>query len=187
MANSILSSLLSSPTLSIVSSQTGLDAATNFNVVRVGFKFRARTMRHMREDGTTIVDARIVQPARVEIDVICATLDDLTQANAVLLDRTGVYKVTSKGIVLKNMMAEEEVIKQSSEMISASPVRLTMKQVLTQDNSAPPQVEQPADSSMLDRGIQVINSVTQTAGALASNLIQSAQQLGTTIAQETGL
>lgn len=187
MPSTILSSLLSKASLSIVSSQTGLDVASTFNVVRVGFKYRSRTMRHMREDGTSIVDCRKVQPAIVEIDVICATLDDLAMANVLIMDRTGVYTITSKGLVLKNMMADEQMIKQSPEMLSASPVRITLKQVLTQSNVDPPQMEQSADSSMLDRGIQAVNSTVQSAQGLVNQIYTSAKDLGAAILQKTGL
>jgi hypothetical protein len=114
-------------------------------------------MRHKREDGTSIVDARIILPSQCEIDVFVENLDDLAVVNSIMLDRTGVYKITSKGLIMTNMMMEEQVIKQTAMVISANPVRLQFKSLLIQDNQPVPQVEQAADSSLLDRGIQAIS------------------------------
>lgn len=173
MPNSILSSLLSKPTLSIVSSTTGLDLATNLQVQRVGIKFRSRVFRHKREDGTSIVDARILVPTVVDIDVFCKSLDDLALVNAMMLDRTSVYRVTTKGVVLLNMMMSDESVKQTPDVISANPVRMTLMRLLTQNNSEPPSVAQAADSSLLDRGIQQVRT---TANSAVTNVQQLASQ-----------
>lgn len=170
MVASILSSAFSKPALTIVSSLTGLDIATNLNVARVRFRYRSRVLRHMREDGTCIVDARVIVAPMVEIEVFCATLDDLAMVNSVMLDRTGVYRVTSRGLVLNNMMADEEQIKQTPDVISANPVRMSFKQILTQNGSNPPSVEQAADSSLIDVGIMQVNKAVQSVQTLASNI-----------------
>lgn len=169
MPNSILSSLLSKSSLSIVSSQTGLDIASNLKVARVRFRYRSTALRHMREDGTSIVDQRVILPAVVEIDVFCTTQDDLAMVNSALLDRTGVYTITSKGLVINNMMADEEQIKQTPDVISSNPVRLSFKQLLLQNGANPPQVEQAADSSLLKLGIQQVNSAAQSVQTFATN------------------
>jgi hypothetical protein len=187
MPTSILSSLLSKASLSIVNSQTGIDAATNLSVSRVGFKFRARAMRHMREDGTSIVDARILLPTTVEIDVLAPTLDALSGLNSVMVDRTGVNTITSKGLVLTNMMAEDQMIRQTPEIISANPVRIVFKQVLTQNNSAPPAVEQAPDSSLLDKGIQSVGAAVQTVQGLANSVVSTVQDLAQEVINLTGL
>lgn len=175
MANSILSSLLSKPALSIVSSLSGLNIAQNLKVSRVRFRYRSRVMRHMREDGTCIVDARIVMSPIVEIEVFCATLDDLAMVNSAMLDRSGVYTITSRGLVLSNMMADEEQVKQTPDVISANPVRMSFKQVLTQNGSNPPSVEQAADSSLMDKGIQQVNAAKISVQTFVANTIS---QLG---------
>jgi hypothetical protein len=184
MANSILSSLLSKPSLSIVSSQTGIDAANGLSVSRVRFRFKSRAMRHMREDGTSIVDQRVILPAAVEIEVFCSTQDQLAAVNAAMLDRTGVYTITSRGLVLTNMMAEANQIKQTPEVISANPVRMYFKRLLTQDAANPPAVEQSADSSLLDKGIQQVNTAAASVTDLISTVkaqVTSAAEAATTL------
>jgi hypothetical protein len=171
MAASILSSLLSKPALSIVSSQTGIDIASSLKVVRVRFRYRSRTLRHMREDGTSIVDQRVILATVVELEVFCSTQNDLAAVNSAMLDRTGVYTITSKGLIVKNMMSEENQIKQTPEVISANPVRISFKQLLTQGGTNPASVEQAADSSLLDKGIQQLQTAAISAETFTSNVV----------------
>lgn len=187
MPSSILSSLLSKASLSIVSNVTGVDIATNLKVSRVSIKLCSRVMRHMREDGNTIVDARIIQPTRVEIDVFCTSLDDVTLVNSMLLDRSGLYTVKSKGLIFKSMMAEGEAIRQTPEVISAHPVRISMKQLLNPSGQEPQSMKQAADSSMIDKGIQTISAAVQGVQGIVSNAQTTAQGLAAAVISKTGL
>lgn len=181
MAVSILSSLLSKASLSIVGSQSGIDIATNLKVVKVKFRYRSRALRHMREDGTSIVDQRVIVPAVVDLDVYCQNQNDLAAVNSAMLDRTGVYTITSKGLVITNMMSDENQIKQTPEVISANPIRISFKQLLTQGGSNPPSVAQAADSSLLDRGIQQVQaaaiSVTDFTNQVAAQFSSAAKDV----------
>jgi hypothetical protein len=187
MPATVLSTILSKAALTIVNSQTGIDVAANLKVVKVSFKFRARALRHMREDGNSIVDARIIVPAYVEIDAFCETLNDLALVNALILDRDSAYKVTSKGIVMDQTMAEENAIKQTPDVISANPVRIVLKQLLRQSGAASPVTEQPADSSILDKGIQTVNTALQSAQSAVNSAALTAQQLAQRVISNTGL
>lgn len=161
MADSILSSLLSRASLTLVNNNTGKDVAEKLKVVGVNFHYRARPMRHMREDGTSIVDSKVIDPVLVEIDVICPSLDAINQVNQTLMDRKDTYTFTSKGIQLQDAVCERFELRQSAEMISASPVRITLKQLRRQGGPSGGRiVEQPADSSMFGRGIQSVSTVT---------------------------
>src|SRR6185503_20744839 len=106
MAQTILSSLLSPSSLSIVSSNSdlSLDIASSLKVARVGIRLCSYVMRHMREDGNTIVDARIIQPTKIEIDVFCQSIDDLAMVNSVMLDRNSTYTIKLRGLIFDNMM-----------------------------------------------------------------------------------
>ena len=169
MPNTILSSPYSQAALSIVSKQTQLDAAQGLSVSKVSIKFVSMPMRHRREDGNSIVDARIIQATKLSIDVIASDIDDLTQLNAVMMDRTSVYTITSKGLVFENMMLDDEAIKQSGEMLSASPVRLSFKEVLLEDTN-PILCAQAADSSLLNRGQQLLNNVSASFQSFTQNV-----------------
>jgi len=161
MADSILSSFSSRASLNITNSADDKDLADGLKVLGVSFRFRARAMRHIREDGTSIVDAKVIEPARVEIDAICPTLDVIEQVNNCLMDRAATYTVTSKGIRLQDVVASEFQIKQSPEMISASPIKLSFNQLQRQGGvNANKVVEQAPDSSAFNRGIQSVRKVT---------------------------
>lgn len=180
MPNTILSSLASKPALSIVSNLSGIDYGPNLSVQKVRSHLRSVTQKHKREDGTSIVDARILLPVLIEVSAFCKTLDQLQMINALLLDRESAYTVTTKGIIFKNMMADENTIRQTPDCISANPVILTFEQLLLQGGSATPQVAQAADASMLDRGIQLVQGAATTA-------VKSATQLASQVTLMTGL
>jgi hypothetical protein len=184
MPQTILSSLLSKASLSIVSQQTNVDIATDLKVSRVGIRLSSRVMRHMREDGTSIVDARIVQPTRVEIDVFCQSMDDLVLVNSVLLDRASVYTVKSKGLIFTSMMMEGEAIRQTPAVISASPVRITMKRLLNPSGATQQSMAQPADASLVDLGLQDISALVSGAQNIAQNVIANVETSAQDLAQQ---
>jgi hypothetical protein len=161
MADSILSSIFSKASLSIVKTGETTNEADGLQVVAVNIHYRARAMRHMREDGTSIVDAKVIDPAIAELDVICPTLDSINKVNTALMNRANTYTLTSKGIQLNDTVAERFDVRQTPEMISASPVRITFKQLRRQGGATGGKVvEQPADSSTFGRGIQALSAVT---------------------------
>jgi len=178
MADSFLTSLRSS-SLSIVNTADNdkKNIAANLKISSVAIHFRSRPMRHMKEDGSSIVDARIIDPVGIDLNVICPTLDELNAVNNLLQDRKDTYTFTSKGIIVDEVSTEDVSIKQTPDMISASPVRITMKQMLRQGgatNAAVHQVvEQPADSSMFGRGIQMMRSVTTPITETFARLIKN--------------
>jgi len=187
MPNSILASLLSKASLSIKSNATGLDIATNLKVSRVLFKYCSRVMRHKREDGTSIVDARIILPSTVEIDVTCETLDDVALVNAVMLDRTTVYTIKSKGLIIENMMSEVDAIRQSADIISATPIRMSFTSLLVQGNAKVPAVSQSSDSSLIDKGLQDITQAIQGVQGLISNVQTTVSGLAAQVKANLGL
>lgn len=189
MANTILSSALSSPSLSIVSSSGTANIAASLGVSKVALKLRSKIFRHKTETGNTIVDARIVEPMQCEIDVFAPTLDAVSAINDVMQDRSSVYTIKSRGLVLTQMMMQHNEIKQTGDMISASPVKLQFKQLLTQNSTSigTPTVAQPADSTVIDKGLQTISSAVQTAQGLASTVASSIGSAVSNAANTIGL
>lgn len=174
MANSILSSLLSKPSLTLISNKDKSDASKHLKISRVGIRLRSRIMRHMREDGTSIVDSRVVDPTEVRIFAFCAKLDDITVLNAALTDRSTSYNMTSRAVVIRNLMVDRFTIKQSPDVLSASPVSIHMKQILVQGDGTGNRVAQGGDSSVIDLGIQTIQSTIDIATSTLTNTIKSA-------------
>lgn len=143
----------------------GGSKATALKISKVSAKFVSMPMRHMKEDGTTVVDVRILKPTTVVVETMCPDLDTQKQVNDILMDRNNFYFITSKGLVIDNLMLDHEQIRQTAEVLSASPISLSFKQVIT------PTIEvtaQSADSSLLNRGMMALNSATQTVTGLYS-------------------
>ncbi len=177
MADSILSSLLAkSAALTIVRSvDTGnKNVAEKFRVAQVSVQFRSRPMRHMREDGISIVDARIIDATILNINVFCATLDEVRAVNTILEDRTSVYTVSSRGLVFRNMTMYDMAIIQSPEMLTASPIQFSMKQLKKQggDEVKHPVVEQAPDSSITGQGIKIVTEAVQSINDLTAKVIR---------------
>jgi hypothetical protein len=166
MADSILSSVLSKAALSIVaaSDPNGANLAERLKVVSVTIKYRSRTMRHMKEDGNTVVDVRIIDPASVELDVIAPTFDELGVLRDFLLNRKNTCILTSKGLVVNEVICGAVDVKQSAEMLSASPAQIRFKQLLRQGGPRDTHkvVEQSSDSSVFNRGYQTVTKAAQT-------------------------
>ena len=174
MADSILSSLLSRAALSIVNDVSGKDVAGSINVKKVEVRYGAKPMRHMKEDGSSVVDTKVIEPVVVSLDVICGTIDQMNVVNDLLKDRTSTYTVTTKGLVINLMMADDFSVNQSPDMLSANPVRLTFKQLIRQSVISTPVVEQQADASVFERGIQSAKAVTFPVTNAFQNVIPTA-------------
>ncbi len=189
MPNTILASALSSPSLSISSFSDPTNVAAALGVSKVVIKLRSKVFRHKTETGNTIVDARVVEPMQCEIDVFVPTLDAMTAINVVMLDRTTAYTIKSRGLVLTRMLADHNEIRQSADMLSASPVKLHFKELLTQGQLAigATRVAQPSDSTIIDKGIQSISDAVQTVQGLAATVASNVGSAITGAANSIGL
>jgi hypothetical protein len=164
MADSILSSLLSASALKIVNDSDGNDQASDLKVSKISITFRARAMRHMKENGQTVVDVRIIDPTTIEIDAFAPSLDVINTFDHVTNNRSNTFTVTTKGLVFPAMSSDSLVIKQSADMLSASPMTITMKQLNrpVRSGKGPHKVvEQAADSSVMTKGINAVSAVTR--------------------------
>ena len=161
MALDLLSSFLAPSALVIKDSESGSIQVRNLKVVRVHVKLASSAMKHMREDGSTIVDCRIIQPATINIEAFCPDEATVNQLNNLLNDRANFYSVSSKGVILNNMMVEANQIRQTPDVMSAAPVRIAFRQVISK-NVKPLIVAQSSDSTLTDRGMALLGSTTQT-------------------------
>jgi hypothetical protein len=159
MANSILSSLFSKASFRISDSTTTIprDVAKGLKIRRVTIRYSSAVQRHRREDGATFVDARTIQPTTILVDAIVPDLDTLSQVTTITQERNVVYTITTKGLIFQSMRIESQDLLQSGEMLSASPIQLQFKQMLVQGQQ-PVVFAQAADSSLIDRGMAVLES-----------------------------
>jgi hypothetical protein len=177
MADSILSSLLSKSSSLVISKsadRSNKNVIEKFKVSQVGIQFRSRPMRHMREDGISIVDARVLDPITLDISIFCSTLDEIKAVNNLFEDRVSTYTISSRGLVFKNMTMVNFDVKQTPEMLTASPVQFSMKQLKKQggDEDVHIVVEQPPDSSLISFGIQKVTDATQSVNDLFLKVIR---------------
>jgi hypothetical protein len=173
MASSILSSLTSKVSFSILNEMQQTYAVPNLKIVEVRIRYSSNNMRHRMEDGSYLVDSRIIVPMTIDITAICPDLDTQNQLTTLFADRSNSYTVTSKGLVFKHVMVDQEGLEQTPEMMSATPIKLSFKQVLAQGTD-PVLAAQPADSSSVDQGYISLASTAQTATGLFSAAYQSA-------------
>lgn len=169
MANNIITSFFSSSSLKINRKSTGEDVAGTLKVLRVSVKLSASALRHMKEDGSTVVDSRVIEPAMVAIEVFCQNLDSYRIVDKILMDRTSLYKVTSKGLIFDNMMCETERVSQSADAMSAMPVSIVFKQALSKSTN-PVVFSQSADASVVARGMNLLESAKKTVGEVYESI-----------------
>jgi len=176
MADGILSTLFGKPSVSIQDQLSGAKTALNLKVLKVSINLSAEPQRHMLEDGTTLVDTRTIKPIRVSMDAICPDIDTLIQMNNIIQNRDTRYKVSTRGIVLPDMRAEGATLRQSAEMLTATPIRISFKQLLIQNNN-PQTFKNPADSSLINRGIAAISSAAGAVSDLYGKAVTSVSNL----------
>ena len=169
MASSILSSLLSKPRFIIANAETGAAVMTGVKVKKIAIQMASFIPRHMREDGATIADTRVIRPTIIAAEIICPTIDDANDVIATMNDRENLYKITTKGLVFGNMMMQTSALKQTAEMLSAAPFQVIFKELL-QENVNPVICAQGGDSDMQDSGIQLVKSISDGVGNLVTSV-----------------
>lgn len=172
--SSILAAILAKPQVTFTNSNTGLQVITGVKIKRVSIKLQSIIPRHVREDGTQIVDMRVLRAIMIMVEAFAPTIDDQSQMVALQNDRQNTYIIAAKGLTFNNMMAQGTGIKQSPEVLSAAPLQLIFKELLTQSEGQTENCQQPGDSSTTDLGIQLPTISTQTVTGLVSNVLGNA-------------
>jgi len=161
-----VSNLLGKSSFKVVNKLRDIEVLSKVKVIRTKISLSSTIMRHMREDGTTIADSRIILPYTLEVEIICPDLNVANDVLTVLSDRSALYRVTSKGLVFDDLMMMYDSMQQTPENLSSTPTRIAFQQVLLEGGQQAI-TAQPGDASVLDRGISSLKSV-------AENAVQSA-------------
>lgn len=176
MAGSILSSLFSTTQFTVVATDNSVKLS-KLKVAKTSFKYTSRPHRSIKEDGSTVVDAKVVLQTALSITVYCETQDDLRQINNLLQNRGKLFSIYSKGIIIENVVMDSEDVKQSAEVTSAYPIELKFTEIIVQ-NKKPIIVKQSADSNGISAGLASITTqATQTVSGLVSAVKASAADL----------
>jgi hypothetical protein len=171
--SSILSNLAASPQVTIVNATTGATVATGVKIRSVKAVFDSTPERHMREDGATLTDARIIHGTVIQLDTFCPTIDDVEAVTSILNDRQNLYTITAKGLTFANMMAMAGQNKQTPDVLSASPFMWVFKEQLL-ENVAPVICSQAGDSDTQDNGLQLLNSIGNNVNNFVTTVRNSA-------------
>lgn len=175
MATLPLANLLGQSAFRVHNKLRAIDVMTKVKVLRTKIGLSSTVMRHMREDGTSIVDSRIILPYTLEVEIICPDLNVANDVLTVLSDRSALYKVTSKGLVFDDLMMMYDSMHQTPENLSSTPTRIAFQQILL-EGSKQAITAQPGDSSSMDRGITSLRDVATNAAQSVTDLFNRATE-----------
>jgi hypothetical protein len=180
MANSLLSGTFAKASFQILDVSSFTIVQTNLKVVKVSVKWASTVMRHMREDGVSTVDSRVLRPAIVMVQVICPDANALDAANALLASRSTVFRVITKGIVIPNLMVDEEQLQQMPDQLSSTPMTIRFKQIQIQ-GIAPIIFKHPTDASIINRGLTLLGDAEQKVSDLYGKVTSSIDSISSRI------
>lgn len=166
----------------IITRETNLPVLQTANVVAVSIKYGSTPLSHKMESGKTKIDCRIIKPTRLSVDVIASNPDQLEEINAVILDREGLYMITTKGLQFDNMKVAPAFMAQTQKNISSTPIRIEFVQILL-ENRDPVIFEFAADSTLIERGIAIATQAEQGVRGVFDK-VTSAESRGADVATD---
>jgi len=173
MANNLLTGLFSdSNKLKVVDAANSRQVMPDFKTKRVNIRFPSNVMGHTMESGITKVDTRVIRPAQLSVIGYANDASTLLSLASMLSNRNTLYTITSRGLILPNMLLVTEGLAQSPEVISAAPIRLDFKQVFIEGIDSVV-FAQAADTSLIDRGIGFLEEAQAGAEDLWADVSQS--------------
>lgn len=142
----------------ITNATTGQPVATGVKIENAKIHLNSTLQKHMREDGATLTDERIIHGTVISIETYCPTLDDVNTLLQIMNDRQNLYTIVAKGLTFANMMAVATQNKQTPEVLSAAPFTIAfMEQLL--ENAAAVICAQAGDSDTQDNGLQLLSNI----------------------------
>lgn len=169
MPQDIIASYLSNSNFTLTSLNLGQVSTNGIAVLAVKIKLESKLFRNQREDGSYIVDGRILLPTSVDAEVVVQSKSAVDTVNRILKDRSTIYTINTRGLIFNNMVCVNEQITQNAENLSSSPFHLVFREILLQEE-ATPKTMQDADSTALDRGIAYLKETTNTVTNLVTDI-----------------
>lgn len=162
MANSLVSQLTSQSSFKLYSS-AGLSVLSGVKVERVTAKLSAKLLKNIAEDGTTIVDAKIILPIRITVSAYAETKDAVSKINSLLKDTAERYTLYSRGLYYEGITLASERFDMSEASLSALPVNIVFNGIIRQGDTSTV-TAQSGDSDT------IIGGITSTVSAATSEL-----------------
>ncbi len=161
MAIDLVTFSLANRQFSINSLNLGPQSTNGMAILAVKGKYDSKLFRNQREDGSYIVDGRIRLPVTVNVDMIVQTKSAADIINRMILDRSTLYTVKTRGLIFNNLSLQNQQIIQNADNISSQPVTLTFKEIISQEEEII-QTIQDADSTTIERGIAYLKETKDT-------------------------
>lgn len=111
--------------------------------------------RHPTEDGSYLTDHKIIQPRIVQVEAYCINQDSYNLAVQTFMDRTNLYGVQIKEVLVENCTFGELVPVRDAKVLNAIPISFTMYEILqtvTGSQMDKDNVKEPRDASTINRG-----------------------------------
>lgn len=166
MANNILTALAGNVSFKLYSSD-GISVLNSVYALEVTAQLSAKLLKNMAEDGTAIIDSKILMPIQVSVSVMANSTEAVEQVNSIFQNINGQYKLYSRGLYFEKLTLARESLTQSAAVMSATPIELVFNGILL-ENENYPVTAQSGDSDTIIGGI--ISTATETA-ANATTLI----------------
>lgn len=158
---SILPASMSKLGVKIKNETTGQVRFANFKSLEAEVNLSSELMSHTKEDGSTFIDSKIVQPFEVEITGFLDTVMDLRHVSEILLDRSHYYSITINGVPWSNMQSVDLSMDSDAETMSTYPVQMVFRQMLVRQIDYT-KMSQPADYPNRKLGDQGLDRVSMT-------------------------
>ncbi len=170
MPNTLAQYITNETSFQLTNFVSGSISLDGIHIQQVSIRLSSNIFDNKREDGTSIVDARVLMPTTIEVQVICSTLDAVEKINSILLDINSIYTITTRGLTFQNLQLKSTNIIQSPDILSAAPIKLSFQQRILQNNNNPT-CAQTGDSTLIDNGITLLKSAATSVQTFTSNLI----------------
>lgn len=132
----------------------------------------SKLMEHPLEDGSTVVDHRILQPAEVELTIIAD--HELWQRYYAIYGEAELVTIQTKSTTYDNMVIESINSDETTDVFDRVPIVLKFKEVVfveTQFQALPPAaVSKKTNASTVKRGEQTGKPTAEQTGKKASVL-----------------
>lgn len=184
MTQSILSTLLGSPSFSVVDESTGVAIWTDLGIVDVEVILSSENTdqplsnQQIADSGTyqsilaaDVQSVKIISPSRLRVTALCSNLSTVKSIIAYFSNLTATMAISTKSIITRSLIMSETDIEQSAEMISAVRIVMVFEQAQPSESTgyAP---QQDADQSVY--GISLANPPSVVPLATLTKAIASA-------------
>lgn len=181
MANSILSQFVSQSSFKLYSS-TGASVLDGVKIVRVNSRLSGKLLKNMGEDGSEIIDTKIILPLNITVTAYADSNDAVAKINNLLQDINGRYDLYSRGLYFKGLTLANQQISQSPDYLSATPVNIVFKGIIRQGDGSIVTAQAGDATTIIGGIINTANLATDGAISAATAAANKVSELASLLA-----